>query len=147
MRSPAALLLAATLLSGCVLHQNSIVLPGGQPATGTTNLGVINKTAPAGVTTSIERLTVFNMDCTPREGMTVRITQPPVHGTAVITQGMDYPTYPPGNPRSACNKTLLPTTYVRYTPSPGFTGSDVMTIEGSIGDVGTAAEKVLITVQ
>ena len=102
MRSSAALLLlTATLLAGCVVRQNSIVLPGGLPAGNANGPRVVNKTVAAGVATNIERMISANADCTPREGMTVRITQAPAHGNAVITQGMDYPTYPATNPRSA----------------------------------------------
>ena len=45
------------------------------------------------------------------------------------------------------NKTQMPTDYVHYTPAPGFTGPDIMSID-VFSDMGTATEeKIIITVQ
>jgi len=108
---------------------------------------IINKSVAAGSTTTIERLFNMNVDCSARSLMTIKISQDPVHGTAVVSQRDDYPSYPPNNPRSACNKNKTTGTFVDYTPAAGFTGSDFMTLQVFTDTGQEVDEKIAITVK
>jgi hypothetical protein len=68
-------------------------------------------------------------DCTAGVTPTVIVTQRPTHGTARIAQGRNLPRVRADDKRFHCNapQHLLPTIQLRYTPEPGFVGTDYIT--------------------
>ena len=63
-------------------------------------------------------------DCTPAGSMVTQVLEAPVHGAAVVETGKEFPSFPAGNPRSACNSRRVPASEVYYTANAGFTGRD-----------------------
>jgi len=132
------------LLTGCIVQSQS---PASATQQHTSGPQLLNKTAASGETIAVLHSIIVNPDCTSREIATVRVTQPPAHGTTQVIQSEDYPTFAADNSRATCNKIKLPGMFVYYTPSPGFTGSDAMTVE-TITHSGVDVEyKVFITVK
>lgn len=52
----------------------------------------------------------------------------PASGRVTVRNGMDYPAFPVGHERYACNKRLSKAAKVFYTPARGFVGRDNVTI-------------------
>jgi hypothetical protein len=66
-------------------------------------------------------------DCTAGVMPTVVITQQPTHGTAVIALGRNFPRFWADSKYFHCNGQLVSSVQLRYTPQPGFVGTDYMT--------------------
>jgi hypothetical protein len=108
---------------------------------------LVNVTVAAGTTMELVKTVSANPDCTSKGLNTVRVTQPPMHGTAKVVQRDGYPTFPSNSPLAVCNKTKLPGVFIDYTPADGFTGTDLMTAE-ALSLSGLDVEwKILITVK
>ena len=125
----------ASFLAGCVSANRNVTMVQqnnnqllGRPGTPTAP-SVFNKTTFAGKTIEIIHVYSLNPDCSQRGVPNLKILQQPSHGQAVLVQREDFPTYPPNHPNFACNKTKVPVVAIDYTPSQGFTGSDLMSIE------------------
>jgi hypothetical protein len=157
--------LAVLLLAGCVssrtdvavVQQSQSASVGTAPQTRPTQQTpqpaqssgprIISKNAAAGQTIEIMSINSVNPDCTPDALGTIKITQQPAHGKAVIVARDTYPSFPANNPRAACNKTKVPGLAVDYTPDNGFTGSDLMAVEAFFHSGNKSNEiKVMITV-
>ncbi len=93
-----------------------------------------HKVAIQGKSTRIEGFWEVNPDCTSREFGTIRVVDQPSHGTAVVYQETDFPSFAAANPRSACNSRKIPGTFVKYTPAPGYAGDDSLSIEAVNAD-------------
>ena len=138
-------LIVALLLTGC-FSQQTIIAPGGKTVVGRDR--TVSKTVLANQKSMIDRIFSVNPDCTTRDGaITVRITQPPAHGTVTVSQFSDYPNYPAANPRSACNKQRLPEHLVEYMPQPNFTGADMFSFEVFVDNGQASVNKVMLTVE
>jgi len=67
--------------------------------------------------------------------MAIRLTTEPAHGTFAIKEGEErpwsdgHPLFEPSDPRAHCGNRLAPTKDGLYTPAPGFTGHDTLTVE------------------
>ena len=64
-------------------------------------------------------------------GATLSILKPPAHGGARISDEPFYATYPPNNPRAACNDRKAPGHQAFYAAQPGFTGRDHLVLQGT----------------
>ncbi|HEY5410760.1 MAG TPA: hypothetical protein VIJ94_08525 [Caulobacteraceae bacterium] len=99
------------------------VVPGGH-AHGFEKLSVSKAT----VDTSPIRVwanTAINPDCTMESpGATLVLLSPPSHGTATITDEPYFASFPPTNPRAACNSRKVPGHQAFYTAAAGFAGHD-----------------------
>jgi len=78
---------------------------------------------------------------------TGRVTQAPTHGAVQIVGRDVFPTFPPGNPRFACNKMRVPGVAAEYTPAAGFVGSDFVAIEYIFADGRDVEQKFAISVK
>lgn len=79
--------------------------------------------------------TALEPDCTVHEpGATLAILQPPAHGSATVSDEPYFASFPPGNPRSACNNRKVPGHQAFYTAAAGYTGRDRMVLQGSSPD-------------
>ena len=108
--------------------------------------------APAGPTrgfqkTSISKATVgsspirlwantaINPDCSAQTpAATLTIISPPNHGQATISDDRYFLSFPPTNPRSACNARKVPGHQAFYTAAAGFTGRDHVVLQGTSPD-------------
>ena len=139
------LTLAALALGGCVTQQQATVTP--HPVVAAARERLVNKTTVAGSTVEIERVTAVNPDCSPVGRVVLRVTQEPVHGTARIADRDAFPSYPPANPRSACNTRRVPSAEIDYVPAPGFIGADFLAYEIITPDGRDVPTKASITVK
>ncbi len=88
----------------------------------------LSRVATAGEKRTLDFLAALNVDCTSIGSATAHIVDQPQHGVAAAENGTGRPNYPPGNPRSACNKRQVPGTLVTYQSEPDFAGSDSLTV-------------------
>jgi len=51
------------------------------------------------------------------------------HGAAAAAPRDEHPAFPRSSPYAACNVGLVPAMGVTYTPAPGYSGSDALTVE------------------
>jgi dienelactone hydrolase len=119
--------------------QLAAVKPDAQP--------IFHRTVPADATATIDFSSSVNPDCSSRGLPTVRITQPPLHGTAKVGERDSYPKFSPGSPYATCNTVKVPGIAVDYTPSIGFTGTDLLTFEVVTTDHQDRIFRVAILVQ
>jgi hypothetical protein len=127
-----ALIIAASILAGCVARSNTAVIQSNQPGAAQQAIGgtrVVTRTAIAGQALLLDGSWELNPDCSVRGFTAIRITQQPSHGTLKVSQRDDFPNYPAANPRSSCNKTRAAGNFIEYTASPGYTGSDFLVFE------------------
>ncbi|WP_148293656.1 hypothetical protein [Azospirillum sp. B4] len=87
------------------------------------------RTVPSGQDRQLAYFVSLHEDCTVMPGLDVRVLNPPGHGTAVVREGKDYPSYAAGNPHAACNKAAAPSQQLWYQPAPGFTGTDILLVQ------------------
>lgn len=74
----------------------------------------------------------INPDCSAVvPGATLAILSPPSHGQATVSDEPAYISFPPDNPRSACNDRKVPAHQVIYTAAAGFTGHDHLMLRGT----------------
>lgn len=137
---------ALLLLASCVVQQQASA-PAVRPAVTSSGPRIINKTVPAGKTITISGVTALNPDCSSPGINTLKIIKQPEHGTVKVVQRDGYTSYPPQNPRSACNKTKHPGIYADYTPEHDFSGMDTVAVEIITVDGQDFEEKVMITVK
>jgi len=82
-----------------------------------------------GSKTKLNFYVALNADCSSIGDSTIRIVDPPSHGSVAVEQGTDYPEFASNNQRFECNKHEAPGTIVYYTSAPGYVGSDSVKIE------------------
>jgi hypothetical protein len=92
------------------------------------------KTALSGVTTRVNFVSLLNPDCTVRAIATIRVVTQPQHGLVNISEIEDFSSYPPINPRSACNKNKSRGNKIEYTAAPGYVGPDYLSYEAISDD-------------
>ena len=79
--------------------------------------------------------TAIDPDCSMQApGATLSILTPPSHGAATISAEPFFATFPPENPRSACNQRKVPGHQAFYTAVAGFTGHDQLVLRGTSPD-------------
>jgi hypothetical protein len=82
----------------------------------------------------------INPDCSEHKpGATLSILKAPRHGTVMVTREDDYMSYPPSNPRSACNTRKVPVNHAYYVANAGYSGRDRLVLQGS-SDAGRVRE-------
>ncbi|MDG3443649.1 hypothetical protein [Nitrospirillum amazonense] len=128
---------AVALVAGCAVQHVQVVPvtmnggPAPRPAgtVGTPEKVMLTRTVPVGQERELNFYQGLHEDCAPISGITVEILTAPAHGTASLRDGTDYPTFPAGNPRAACNKKAMPAQQLWYQPAPGYTGADVLEVQ------------------
>ena len=92
----------------------------------------ISKAALGAAEISLWTNAAIDPDCTEHSpGATLKIVEPPAHGSARISDDALFLAYPPGNARSACNSRKIPGHAAFYTAQAGYTGRDKVVLEGS----------------
>ena len=149
-------LVAVLSLGGCVEQRQTtvpITLRGptvpfaraGRPAL--TGPRIIHKTVPEDQTVTLTFATSVNPDCTTPGTPVVRVSGEPVHGVVAIVPRKGFAAFPSANPRSACNKIKIAGVGADYTPTAGFTGSDLVTLDMIFADGVERVARYLITVK
>jgi hypothetical protein len=110
-----ALVIATAFLSGC---QATGPLPGPRS-------GVV----ASGVPLRVWHFSSLNIDCSPFGEVIVRIVKTADHGSVTARAGNGYSNYGQANPRYNCN--FKPTSGVNavYSPKPGYTGPDSVSVD------------------
>jgi hypothetical protein len=71
----------------------------------------------------------INPDCTTEGPSTIRVTQPPQHGSVRIARTRGFPTFRPANLRSACNTRRVSGLTAHYVSQRGYLGTDTLSLE------------------
>ncbi|MCJ2036750.1 hypothetical protein [Methylobacterium sp. J-068] len=98
------------------------------------------KVVSAGHTLTVASFSSLDPTCRSLGPMSVSLIDTAHDGRVQVEEGRDFPSFSTLNTRSRCNSRKVPTTFVRYTPSPGYTGEDEFALEfvSPGGDVGRA---------
>lgn len=102
---------------------------------------------PSDTERALDKTFSLNEDCSAASTVVARIATQPAHGAAAIRQGNGYPNYPPGNPRSACNKHAASDVEIWYHPANGYAGDDSLSVDYVFGDGRESFTTYLITVR
>jgi hypothetical protein len=70
-----------------------------------------------------------NPDCSAAGDIVIRVVSPPSNGRVSIARGGVFPSFPPSNVRSECNRRRVPGTIAIYTAQRGYTGPDSVSLE------------------
>jgi hypothetical protein len=119
----AVLALALPLLGACIIDATTR-----PPANVDGTHYTLAYVTPANTTRELNHWVSLNADCTPNGTFTVRLIQPPAHGTALVQTGQFHVSYGTGNDRHACNMQTHPGIGITYTPAPNYVGPDLLTI-------------------
>ena len=138
-----------TALRGC-----GRLTPGCQPYavndrivwTGLPAVRTVNQVVRMDTSTVLATFFAVNPDCTPRGLPDLTIVKPPAHGAAIVSPVDAHPAYPPG-PYAACNTLAVPAIGMRYTPGPGYSGADSLTLDQVDADGRRQTIRVLLTVR
>ena len=79
---------------------------------------------PSGTSRRIWFTTVLNPDCSVNNGLEIRTTKKPEHGTVEITSGEGFASYDKDNIRVKCNGKKYRGVSVTYKSSAGYVGPD-----------------------
>ncbi len=71
----------------------------------------------------------LNPDCSAYGDVVIRVVSPPSNGRVSIARGGVFPSFPPSNVRSDCNRRRVPGTTAIYTAQRGYTGPDSVSLE------------------
>ena len=88
-----------------------------------------NKVVLADTRTLILAVTALNPDCTLFGAMKIRVRKDAQHGKVEIVDEGGFPNYPPGNPRSVCNRREVQMTKIYYTGAADYDGKDMVDVE------------------
>jgi hypothetical protein len=86
-------------------------------------------TIVAGAKHQVGQYSTVHPDCTSEGYATVRVTNPPQHGTVSMRKGKGFAAFPAGDPRSVCNTRKVDGVIVDYQPQPGFIGTDYFSLD------------------
>jgi hypothetical protein len=109
--------------------------------------GSFAKAVPIGQERNLGGYCYLHEDCSSPGPTLVCVISQPAHGTVIIRQGRDYPTYAQSNPRSLCNTHPVPMTSVYYRSSPDYAGPDAFTMDVIFPNGGTRQDRLDITVK
>ena len=118
--------------SQCRLYavNDDVVWSGPKPASpGADPVRLVARTVRMNVSTPLAAFYGVNPDCSPRGLPQVSVAAAPAHGGAAVAPRDEHPAFPQGSPYAACNVGLVPAMGVTYTPAPGYSGNDALTVE------------------
>ena len=118
-------LLMAAAACGCT--SNTVVFPHPNQVQSTS--GPVRYTAIAGREGRVAMAMSLNADCTPSGIPTIRVPNPPAHGTTAIRPGNYYPNYGQQTQRATCDLKPEPGVALFYQPAEGYLGPDTLLIE------------------
>jgi hypothetical protein len=87
------------------------------------------RTVIAGKPFKLVGASASNPDCSSAGDVVIRVVSPPSNGRVSIARGGVFPSFPPSDVRSDCNRRRVPGTIATYTAQRGYTGPDSVTLE------------------
>jgi hypothetical protein len=99
----------------------------------------VTRLVPTGIRRALSFVTPLNPDCSSPGSVEYRLTQPPEHGTAEMTQEEDYPRLLPNHPAYSCMSKKVPGLKISFTSENGYLGNDRFAVLLLFPD-GTASE-------
>lgn len=90
---------------------------------------VVSKSIRKDAGTLLATFLEISKDCSSRGHPKITISADPAHGTIAVGERMAHPAFPPNSPLFACNTASVSGLTVTYTPSPGFSGQDALTLD------------------
>jgi hypothetical protein len=117
------------------------------PAPAPPAITVVSRVAIADKPLQLAFLYDMNPDCSVIGVPTVRIVEQPKSGKATIENGTGFPAFPASNPRSKCNQSRSDGAIISYTPDPGYTGADSITVDIIYPDGSAAKRRYAIEVK
>ena len=85
--------------------------------------------AASGRTLEVAKYSNINPDCSSMGAVQVNLVEAARNGEVRVGDGGRFMAFGLGNPRAACNRRKIATTYVTYRSMPGFTGQDTFVVE------------------
>ena len=137
------------LVAGCqpYAYNDTVVWTGiGRGAADAAMLRRFSKAVRRDASTTLGSSFALNRDCTSRGLSKVLIATPPAHGTVAVGPQEAHPVFPAGHPLAACNTVGVPATAITYTPAPGFSGTDSLTIDETDIDGRRKVTRIVLTV-
>jgi hypothetical protein len=107
----------------------------------------ITRVAIADQTLKVAFLYDLNPDCSAIGVPSVRIFEQPKNGKVTIEKGTDFTTFPASNSRFKCNSNRTEGAIISYTPNPGFTGADSVSVDIIYPDGNAAKRRYAIDVR
>ena len=92
------------------------------------------KVALSGTKQRIGFFYFLNPDCSVKDGVTIRVTKQPEHGTVDTASATDYAYYRKENVRSKCNQHKVRGTEVKYKSAEKYVGDDEAELTVIFGD-------------
>ena len=89
----------------------------------------------------------INPDCTTNSQTTMRVSQPPQHGTVQIVRSRVFSNFPAHNVRSACNNRRVTGLVAYYNPQRGYVGTDFFSLEYFTATGGTGSRNYTVIVR
>jgi hypothetical protein len=105
------------------------------------------RTVPAGQTSTVEFALALNRECISHGLPNLRLSQQPAHGSSTVVPRDGAAKFVANSPLSACNGVKVPGLAVTYTPQPGFTGIDALSLDEIDANGGHHAIQMALTVQ
>lgn len=97
----------------------------------------VEKVVRPGQTQKIAWFLALDPTCRSMGPMTINLIEPPAKGRIMIEEGLEYPAFATGNPRSACNKRKVTASRLIYSAPPGVADDDQFAVE-IVGPLGSA---------
>ena len=97
----------------------------------------LQRVVASGRPQQINFITTMDPDCHLTGSGDFAVLEGPAHGRVSMERGVDFPNYPPNNPRARCNTRKLAGNKLIYQSAPGFVGEDdfVLEVVGKYGSV------------
>ena len=89
----------------------------------------------------------INPDCTTVSQTTMRVSQPPQHGTVQIVRSRVFGNFAANNVRSACNTRRVTGLVAYYNPQRGYVGTDWFSLEYFTATGGTGSRNYTVNVR
>ena len=136
-----AILLFSAVAEARHFHMPIIItVPGGGGSSSHT------KHTTPGKTVQLSFYRHLNPDCSPIDGLVVRVSKEPENGRAKVSNVREFPHFHSNDVRHACNKRRVSGKVVSYTSKRGFTGQDWVNVEVITGTGNRGVERFAINV-
>lgn len=136
-----AILLSSAAAEARHFHMPIIItVPGGGGSSNYT------KHTTPGKTVRLSFYRHLNPDCSPIDGLVVRVNKEPENGHAKVSNVREFPHFRKNDLLYACSKRRVSGKIVSYTPKRGFTGQDWVNVEVITGTGNRGVERFAINV-